>query len=139
MKKDLIIISCSARKKKSRGLVKAWDLYDGVIFRVLKKNKIDFNKFDVRIISAKYGFLKPTDKIKYYDLKMNKNRAEILRNVNTKYFRTLLKGNYKKVYFCLGKIYLSTIASNLLRDKKIKIVKGGIGIKMKKLKSITTN
>lgn len=135
MKKSLIIISCSSRKKKVKGSVKAWDLYDGVIYRVLKKNKIDFKKFDVRIISAKYGFLKPSDKINYYDQMMNKKQADELRNEITKQFKRLLK-KYNTVYVCLGKVYLSAINIDLLKNRKIITIEGPIGIKMQEIKKM---
>lgn len=136
MKKDLIIVSCSARKKKLKGFVKAWDLYDGVIYRVLKKNKIDLKKYDVKIISAKYGLLNIDDKIKYYDQKMDNNRALYLKEEISKKTNKLFKKNYNSIYICLGKIYLRTIDEKLLSNKKIKITKGPIGIKMQKVKKL---
>lgn len=136
MNKSLLIISCSKTKKKLKGFVNAWDLYDGVVFRVLKKNNIDFNKFDVRIISTKYGMITTDNKIKYYDQKMDKKRADELVNEISNQFDKLLKKNYSIIYLCLGKVYLSTIKNNLLDNKRIKIVTGPIGVKMKKLKRI---
>ncbi|MFQ6090229.1 MAG: hypothetical protein ACE5LD_02175 [Candidatus Bipolaricaulia bacterium] len=37
MERKLLILSCSQRKHKVEGKVRAWDLYDGVNFRVLKE------------------------------------------------------------------------------------------------------
>lgn len=61
--KNLLIISCSQRKKKLRGKVKAWDLYDGVIFRMLKKTERENGlpkNLDILILSAKHGFIRPS-------------------------------------------------------------------------------
>lgn len=143
-KKNLLIISCSQRKNKFRGEVKAWDLYDGVIYRLLKKNKIDFNKFEIKIISAKYGLITPSSKIKHYDQLMTPKRAIELKSSVAPKINRLINSNFHKIIFCLGKNYLSaTGAPGLNRNsdihKNIKIIKGGIGIKMKKLKQLILN
>lgn len=134
--KDLLIIFCSDLKKKLEGKVKAWDLYDGVVYRVLKKNKIDFEKYDVVIISAKYGLIYPDTAIEYYDQRMNRKRAKELKESISSNLERILKEPYNKIYVCLGKWYL--LATGLLdkMDDRIIFLTGGIGIKLGKLKKI---
>ncbi len=139
MKKDLIIISCSNRKKEFLGKVKAWDLYDGIFYRMLKKNNIDFNKFDIFIISAKYGLITPDTAIEYYDQKMTKDRASSLEAiVSSELLRLLSKEPvYNNIYLCLGKLYMKVIRF-ALPYFEYKEIKGGIGVKLGKLKKIIT-
>jgi len=136
MKKELIVISCSNRKKKVQGKVSAWDLYDGVIYRVLKKNNFNSEKFDIAIISAKYGLIFPKTKIEYYDQKMTSKRAKELQVEVMHKLRELLKNNYKIIHICLGKNYLACISSMLNDSSKINILHGAIGLKMQKLKDV---
>lgn len=135
--KSLIIISCSSRKKESSGKVKAWDLYDGIFYRMLKKNNVDFNKFDIFIISAKYGLITPDTLIEYYDQKMTKDRANTLgAAVSSELLRTLSKEPvYDNIYLCLGKLYTKAIRF-ALPHFEYKEITGGIGVKLKKLKKI---
>lgn len=139
MKKDLIIISCSGRKKEVEGKVKAWDLYDGIFYRMLKKNKVDFDKFDIIIISAKYGLILPETEIEYYDQKMDKKRAEELNfSVSASLMKYLQNSIvYDKIYICLGKHYMSAIRYVLPNFEYEKIT-GAIGVKLGKLKKIIT-
>ena len=139
MNKTLIIISCSNKKKRITGKIKAWDLYDGVIFRVLKKNEIDFSKFDVGIISAKYGLIYPDDKIEYYDQMMTKKRAEELQSEVLLKLNKFLKNHYEKIHICLGKNYLLCIYPIIYRLSSVNIIEGGIGTKMKRVKEIITS
>lgn len=137
--KNLLIISCSQRKKKIRRKVRAWDLYDGVIFRVLKKfereNGLPEN-LNILILSAKYGFIKPSDLIEYYDYRLNPTS-------DGKAFISDLKRHIKNdtianVFVCLGKDYLRALEGfeTLFSDKtRFVYVSGGIGLKMAYLKN----
>jgi hypothetical protein len=137
--KNLLIISCSQRKKKVKGKVRAWDLYDGVIFRVLKKiereNGLPKN-LNILILSAKYGFIKPSDLIRYYDYRLNSTS-------NGKSFLSGLKEHIKNdtianVFVCLGKDYLKALDGfEALFPAKTSLlyVSGGIGLKMSCLKN----
>ncbi len=135
-KKNLLIISCSATKKRKRGLIKAWDLYDGGIYRVLKKNKINFNKFDIKIVSAKYGLISRSTKIKYYNQKMTKRRAFQLLPIIFPQIANLLNRDYKNIYVCLGKEYLLATGLCVLESNRIEILKGSQGIQKQKIKNL---
>lgn len=135
--KNLLIISCSATKKKTFKKIPAWELYDGVIFRVLKKNNIDFNKWDVAIISAKYGLIFPETPINYYEQLMTRKRAVELKEKLSKQIKKLINRNYRSVEVCLGKNYL--ISSGIEETDNINLIEGGIGEKMHFLKKIINN
>lgn len=137
--KNLLIISCSKRKKKVRGKVKAWDLYDGVIFRVLKKiereNGLPKN-LDILILSAKYGFIKPSDLIRYYDYRLNStsNKRSFLMGLK----EHIKNDTISNVFVCLGKDYLKVLEgleTIFPNGTKFTYVSGGIGLKMSFLKN----
>ena len=74
----LLILSCSARKHAVTGKVAAWDLYDGVAFRVVKRLQRDGrfpDNVDILILSAQHGLIRPYHKISFHDLRMTKELA----------------------------------------------------------------
>jgi cytoplasmic iron level regulating protein YaaA (DUF328/UPF0246 family) len=79
----LLVINCSNRKIKREGLVPAWERYQGGCFPLLKQletvSAIPVN-LDIFIISAKYGLLKTSDLIGWYNIQMTPERAESLRD-----------------------------------------------------------
>jgi hypothetical protein len=137
--KKLLIISCSQRKKKLRGKVKAWDLYDGVIFRMLKKIEREQGlpkNLKIIILSAKYGVINPSDYITFYDYRLNpkSNRHSFLSRLR----KNIKDDNISHVFICLGKDYLKAIDGfeNLFPAKtKLLYANGGIGLKMSYLKN----
>ena len=144
--KYLLIISCSQRKKKVKGKVRAWDLYDGVVFRMLKKIEREKGlpkNLDILILSAKYGFLRPNDFIEYYDHRLTKE--DIKRK--KKFFLLGLKQRIKNdsistVFVCLGKDYLAGINSFeklFYNEMRFIFANGGIGKKMSQLKNWLLN
>lgn len=137
MNKKLLIIACSKRKSLFAKRLRAFDLYDGVIYRVIKKfPKRVLDNYDVVIISAKYGLINPNDIIETYDLKMTNKIAAFMKEEVSKKIEKLFDRSYKKIIVCLGKTYLSSIEDTFLKDQRVFIVPGGIGSKMKNLKKI---
>lgn len=75
----LLVLACSQRKVMDMGPLPAWDLYDGVLYRVCKKAKREGRWPDdvrVRILSAEYLLIEPEAVIAPYDRRMDKDRAE---------------------------------------------------------------
>lgn len=109
----LLIISCSKRKQENKGLLPAFERYDGQVYRSLKKMKRE-NKYptdlDIIIISAKYGLICPDKKIEYYDQLMDAENAKKYHDVTLNNLETLCnKKRYNSVCINLGKNYLMAI------------------------------
>lgn len=136
--KSLLLLSCS-KKKRLIEKSKAYDIYDGVFYRVLKKNLINFDEFEIYILSAKYGFISKDENIRNYDLKMNTKIATELYKNNNQYLDNINLNRYKKVFVCMGKTYLNSFDIKILPQEKTEIISGGIGQKMKRLKEIVTD
>lgn len=65
----LIILACSARKLASPA--KAVDIYQGAIFK-FGRQYAERNGYEIVILSALHGFLKPDTVIEPYNVKMKK-------------------------------------------------------------------
>lgn len=128
-KSRLLIIACSGRKISGAGPFPAWELYDGVIYRMLEKMERTTGLPDgltIRIISAKYGLLMPTDSIPNYDLLMTEIRAIELKDDVMSGVRQVIDAVQPvEIFCCLGKHYRAT-----LPDIGAKFSHGGIGTQM---------
>ncbi|MEA1993945.1 MAG: peroxide stress protein YaaA [Euryarchaeota archaeon] len=140
MKKYLLILGCSNRKKSVSGKVRPLELYDGVNYRVLKKFFKMYGKpsnLEILIISAKYGFLTMGEIIEHYDKKMTAERARELHDTVMKKLKAFLKGKeFDEVHINLGKTYLEAIGGfeRLFPNSKIVYDERGIGYKMQTMK-----
>jgi hypothetical protein len=143
--KKLLIISCSARKKKLQHVAPAVEVYDGPFFRVLRKMKA--NKkcplFHIRIISAKYGLITPNTPIGYYDQRITKkNPPEWSKMVLNSLKLLIRKNNYSEIFVCVGKDYLSAmgeIEKYVPLGCKLTYAQGKIGQKLRVMKNWVTN
>ena len=141
MSRRLLIISCSAKKRKTGHTVEAWELYDGMVFRVLKKLQRE-NRFarniDIAIVSAKYGLLLPAQKVKWYDLRMNPSIAQSQKRTVVSRLKKLAKRHtYGEVCINLGKDYLPAIGDPKLwkpRRAKLTFIEGEIGRRLHQIK-----
>jgi len=87
-KKTLVITSCSSRKKHTTKKIDCYERYNGQLFNMIKKF-VEKNQYDLLILSAKYGLLKPKDKINYYNKKIrNKEDIILLKKKSTSKFET---------------------------------------------------
>lgn len=138
---SLLILACSARKKNLSGKVHAWDLYDGVMYRVVKKlereRKMPRN-VEIIILSAKYGLLTPYDLIELYDQRMDKKRARDLQEICRAWMRSWLSGKaYTEVYLSMGRNYqlaLQPFDKWLPEGATLIIPSGGVGMMLQQLK-----
>ena len=106
----LLIISCSRRKNPTSKKLPAIERYDGPIFQVLRKFlkecPKDARTLDVYILSAKFGLITLQQKIPYYDMQMNVQRAtELNPKVIAAAQEILARNCYDKVFICMGKHY----------------------------------
>ena len=113
MKKYLLIISCSQRKVQKPIRWCAIDLYDGPVYRTLRKmgrEGRDPENLTILIISAKYGLIHCFAEIQTYDQKMTPQRASELRPKIQGRLKPYLKAHkFDQVFINLGKTYMRTL------------------------------
>jgi len=133
-KTRLLIVPCSKIKRAYRGPAQALRVYDGPLYRMLRKHVHDFsndNGFDVLILSAKYGLIEPTKTILNYDLRMTDKRAEeMIPQVTTKFEKVMLNKVYTDILVNLGDTYLHALRpslSHLPSGTCVQFVDGRIG------------
>ena len=133
---NLIIVSCSKTKKRLDS-VPAIDLYNGQAYRVIRKSSL--KDLEVLIISAKYGLLRSTDIISYYDQVMTVSRAtEMQGHVSHGIRNTLSSLNPAQVFISLGFPYDMAISQELIDFLDVhfdlRIASGPIGKRLHQLK-----
>ena len=139
-KKYLLILSCS-KTKKNIDRAPAIELYDGMYYRVLRKNfnLKDNNNLDILILSGKYGLINSNDIIDYYDEVMTPKRAKELQNqVITKLKQELKNNNYDEIFITMGKTYelaLGDEGKEILKKQGAIIGNGMIGERLSQLKN----
>jgi cytoplasmic iron level regulating protein YaaA (DUF328/UPF0246 family) len=77
----LLIVACSARKKRLPELAPAIERYDGPLFRVLRKFLREnlYQAPEILILSAKFGLIGPSELIPEYDCRLTADGAKQLR------------------------------------------------------------
>ena len=118
----LLLISCSQRKHENPESWTAIDVYDGPLYRMLRKLRREGNfpeSVDVGIISAKYGLIPCQHGIVDYDQRMTLERAvELAPEVQENLHRQMLAyagitgeliSAYDQVFINLGKVYMRTL------------------------------
>lgn len=129
----LLIISCSKRKRSTHEKRPAIDVYDGPVYRTLRKriNHIRTIPVDICIISSKYGLIDANYEIESYDCKMTLNRALEQRTAILSALDGILQQRrYREIFINLGARYrltLGRVESVVGNDTKITFSEGGIG------------
>jgi hypothetical protein len=131
MTRSLLIIACSQRKVLGLAAGAAWDVYDGVVYRVLKKRLGPRNNwpawFDLLIVSAKYGIIRPGRTIQSYDLAMPVGGRQ---GRWAGALRRLISGDdYRFVHVNLGRAYQRAVGNvaGLFPNAEVTAASGGIG------------
>jgi hypothetical protein len=135
--KHLIVLGCSAVKRKSEGSLPAISLYDGPAFRVLRSFLREFHwpsGLSVAILSAKYGIIGGLSPISTYDQRMTRERAAELNDASS----AVLRGwsdSHKRIDLMLGQDYLQGIAPELFSgtNASMRVIDGPIGMKLSRL------
>ena len=134
----LLILACSKRKTDLPGLVPAVELYDGVAFRVIRKQRREARfpgHIHLAILSAKFGLISGSTLIHAYDSRMDLQRAIELRQQVHRSLHTLLSNNrYSEIYVDLGRIYLAALDGFVMpADLRVVFAKGRIGERLRGL------
>ncbi|EIJ65735.1 hypothetical protein BD31_I0838 [Candidatus Nitrosopumilus salaria BD31] len=133
--KKLLVVSCSQRKKIEMNRMPAVEMYDGPMFRMIRKHKpFNYNGVDLLIVSAKYGLIRPTQQITNYDKRLSSDQIPTLQKKTLIKLEKFTKNeNYNEVMLSMGKDYLCLFdgIDNVLPKKcVVKTTKGKIGQKL---------
>ena len=113
MKRALLLLACSQRKRSDAGLLPAWDRYDGGAYRVMRKLRRHGTwpfTVDIYILSARFGLIPATKPIPHYDQRMTPDRARALRPQALQALEDVLaSGEYEVLYLDLGRDYLPAV------------------------------
>lgn len=102
LEKVLVITSCSKKKRSYK--TTASDMYQGQLFKMVKKFA-KTNNFDFKILSAKYGLLNPDEIIKPYDKKLKNNEDIKILQKDLIFKWNNLSVPYDFVLLIMGKYY----------------------------------
>ena len=110
----LLILACSQTKKNLGKPAPAWNVYDGTAFRIIKKMQREGTAppdVDILILSAKYGLLKPSDSIHFYNQKMDSHRAKAMQKGCICWLAGWLGNHeYQEVFLGLPQVYIQAIS-----------------------------
>ncbi|WP_436926034.1 DUF6884 domain-containing protein [Halosimplex amylolyticum] len=138
----LLLQSCSSSKEQVEGTLPALELYTGYFYKIIKKAMRHDERrsgLDLRILSAEHGLLHPEEEVEYYDRRMDRERAEKLRDEVVSDLRELIrKEQYSRVIINMGEEYKNAIQSfDRDLDVVVTVIEGdGIGYKGHILKRV---
>lgn len=135
----LVVLGCSATKRRVRGKMPALDLYDGPMYRVVRSFLRQYHwpgDLSVAVLSAEHGLMGSMTPIAYYDRRMTPERAGQLAG-NVKETLEAWQPQHGSVELVLGQDYMGAIkpcADNLWKGKRaVTVAKGPIGLKLEYL------
>jgi hypothetical protein len=130
----LLLIACSQRKARGIKHGRAWDVYDGRLFQVLKKALRDVTGWQERvhvlIVSARYGVLRADATIETYDERLTQALTRQRGTLWAEGLRRAVVGqSYRTVHVNLGRDYLRLLSEleEVLPSIEIDRATGGIG------------
>lgn len=128
----LLLMGCSSRKVAGDRGRRAWDVYDGRLFQVLKKLFRQRGRppgLDILIVSARYGVIREARRIVAYDdrLGVSPVRGNVVWAAQLR--RLIRDRDYCRVHVNLGAVYRAALPD--LRDEfrtaDVSFAEGGIG------------
>ena len=131
MSRDLLLMGCSRRKAAGIQAGPAWEVYDGPLYRVLRKRLGPRAAWpeglDVLIVSARYGVIRADRRIETYDAVLTGREPP---GRWTKALRRAVGGrDYGRVHVNLGRAYLRAVGDlgPLFAGADVAFAAGGIG------------
>lgn len=132
--RPLLLIACSQRKTAGLRRGPAWEVYDGVLYRILKKlfreRPAAAQAVEILIVSAKYGVVRPEQRLTTYELRLTPALAQRRGSFWKDGLRAAVaRRRFPAVHVNLGRDYLAVLPglSSLFRDAPIDWAAGGIG------------
>ena len=132
----VLVISCSRRKRKGRGVLPAIERYDGPIFRLLRRFLAQARKPPkILILSARYGLIELDHPTANYDEKMTAQTAYLIRGEVGDALRVALKGAGGRIvktdlFLCMGRNYIEAIGAQLPPSVSVRLAPGSMGTKL---------
>jgi len=136
----LLVMACSATKKKVAGLLPAIVRYDGPAFHVLRKYLAHATDAPtVLIVSARYGLLDADHPISDYDCRITAGAAEAIRpDVLRAFGEHLSHQRYGEVAFCVGHDYQTAVEgyeSLITAGTTVTFIPGGQRARLRNLRA----
>jgi hypothetical protein len=132
----LLLLGCSRRKAAGLRRGRAWDLYDGPTFQVLKKALRDRPGWEdeimVLIVSAKYGVIRSDRVVATYDERLTPASARLRGDRFARQLRSEVHGRrLRAVHVNLGRAYLAALPDldALFDPAPVDRATGGIGVR----------
>lgn len=132
----LLVVGCSRRKSSRVTWGRAWDIYDGPLFQVLKKALRDRPGWEaevaVLIVSARYGVIGPDRIIATYEERLSAEVARCRGDLWARHLRAAVAGrSFRAVHANLGRIYLGVLPDlgRLFGPVPLESATGNIGVR----------
>jgi len=129
-------MSCSSRKKAGLARGRAWDIYDGQLFRVLKKLFRTHPNWQqhlhILIVSGRYGVLEPEQVIDTYEERLTRRASQEPGGSWADALRRAVAGQrFQAVHVNLGKDYLRVLPDlrEVFADAALDWASGSIGVR----------
>lgn len=131
--KHLLVLSCGSAKINRGYPHPAWEVYDGPVYRAVRKRVLNpQGEVEIWILSAKFGLIPGWQEIEWYEQQMTFARAlQLWAPVTAKLKTMLASGEYVDAFENLGSTY-QIAAADGFRDSPIPVERasGGIGVRM---------
>jgi len=140
--RDMLIMSCSAKKRTDPGMLPALERYDGVAYGVLKKAFREVagleERLTILIVSAEFGLIPASTPIPWYERRMNAARAREMRDDVATAARTMIGDRqFGRVMIVGGKHYRAALVDGIpvleQRAARCTCTSGGIGVQLGQL------
>ncbi len=133
-RRPLLLIACSRRKAAGVRRGPAWDVYDGALYRVLKKlfreHPSTASVAEILIVSAKYGVVWADEPITTYDVRLTPALARRRGDFWAERLRqAVARQRFSAIHVNLGRDYLKVLPDlvSMFRGAPLEWTSGGIG------------
>lgn len=133
----LLILSCSAMKRPDAGLIPACERYNSPFYQVLRAYlrahpQVALSRdLELLILSARYGLIDGRAAIAAYDQRMDRRRAEELRQAVERDLGVYLTRQPEAILVQAGRFYRLALPD--LPDRAV-WTEGGIGVQLRQAK-----
>ena len=135
-------LGCAERKRDSKDLHSALDMYDGPAYRVVRKFLHEYQwpeQVSIAVLSAKYALFGIFRGIEHYDRRMDVSMAAAMAAECCSVLTTWAE-SHQSIHLSLGKDYMPAVEPALGSvGIANEVFNGGIGRKLSPIKAFMTN